>query len=53
LAFGIIGIVTFLMSFASILLAKKVAGPLYKWAGLLAAIIFLCIGIKILLEDIL
>ena len=53
LAFGIIGIVTFLMSFASVLLAKKVAGPLSKWAGLLAAIIFLCIGIKILLEGIL
>ena len=53
LAFGIIGIVTFLMSFASVLLSKKVAGPLSKWAGLLAAVIFLCIGIKILLEGIL
>ena len=53
LAFGIIGVVTFLMSFLSVVLAKKVAGPLSRWAGLFAAIIFLGIGVKILLEGIL
>lgn len=51
--FGLIGIVTFVFSFLTVLLAKKVACKLEKWAGLIASIVFLAVGLKILLEGIL
>ena len=53
IVFGLIGIVTFVFSFITILLAKKVACKLEKWAGLIASIVFLAVGLKILLEGIL
>jgi len=53
LAFGIIGVVTFALSFLTGFFSKKLAGKLEKWAGLIASIIFLAVGIKILLEGIL
>lgn len=53
IVFSIIGVTTFTLSFLSVFLAKKVAGPLEKWAGLFASLIFLGIGLKILLEGIL
>ena len=53
IVFSIIGVTTFVLSFLSVFLAKKIAGPLEKWAGLLASLIFLGIGLKILLEGIL
>lgn len=51
--FGLIGIVTFVFSFVTILLAKQLACKLEKWAGLIAAIVFFAVGLKILLEGIL
>lgn len=39
--------------FLSVLLAKQIAKYLEKWAGLIAAIVFLAVGLKILLEGIL
>lgn len=53
IVFTIIGVVTFVLSFLSVLLAKQVAKYLEKWAGLIAAIVFLAVGLKILLEGIL
>lgn len=53
IVFSIIGITTFALSFLSALLAKQIAKYLEKWAGLIAAIVFLAIGLKILLEGIL
>lgn len=53
IVFGIIGIVTFLLSLLSVLLAKQLAKYLDKWAGLIASIVFLAVGLKILLEGIL
>lgn len=53
IVFGIIGIVTFSLSFICVFLAKQIAGPIEKWAGLIAAIVFVGIGLKILLEGIL
>lgn len=53
IVFMIIGIVTFTLSFLCVFLAKQIAGPLEKWAGLIASIVFVAIGIKILLEGIL
>lgn len=53
IVFMIIGIVTFTLSFLCVFLAKQIAGPLEKWAGLIASIVFIAIGIKILLEGIL
>lgn len=53
IVFCVIGIVTFTLSFLSVFLAKKLAGPLEKWAGLIATVVFIGIGIKILLEGIL
>lgn len=52
LIFGLIGIVTFVFSFVTVILAKQLACKLEKWAGLIAAIVFLLVGIKILLEGI-
>lgn len=53
IVFSIIGVVTFLLSFLSVLLAKQIAKYLEKWAGLIAAMVFLAVGLKILLEGIL
>ena len=53
IVFTIIGITTFILSFLCVFLAKQIAGPLEKWAGLIAALVFVGIGIKILLEGIL
>lgn len=53
IVFSIIGITTFVLSFLSVLLAKQIAKHLEKWAGLIAAIVFLAVGLKILLEGIL
>ena len=53
IVFTIIGITTFVLSFLCVFLAKQIAGPLEKWAGLIAALVFVGIGIKILLEGIL
>ncbi len=53
IVFSIIGAVTFTLSFLSVFLSKIVAKPLEKWAGLIAAIVFVGVGIKILLEGIL
>lgn len=53
IVFGIIGVVTFLLSFICVLLAKQLAKYLEKWAGLIAAIVFFAVGLKILLEGIL
>lgn len=47
LFFSIIGITTFVLSFLSALLAKQIAKYLEKWAGLIAAIVFLAVGLKI------
>lgn len=53
LFFGIIGITTFVLSYLAIVLAKWLAKWLQNWAGLLAALVFMSIAIKILLEGIL
>jgi putative Mn2+ efflux pump MntP len=53
LIFGLIGIVTITFSFITVFLAKFLASKLEKWAGLIAAIVFLAVGLKILLEGIL
>ncbi len=53
IVFTIIGVVTFLLSLIAVLLAKQLAKYLEKWAGLIAAIVFLAVGLKILLEGIL
>lgn len=53
LVFAIIGITTFTLSLVCVVLAKKVAGKLDKWAGLIASLVFITLGIKILLEGLL
>lgn len=51
--FSVIGVVTFLLSFLTTFLGKKVGKWLENWAGLIAGIVFIGIGLKILLEGIL
>jgi putative Mn2+ efflux pump MntP len=53
LVFGLIAIVTAVLCFVTVLLSKLVACKLEKWAGLISAIVFLAVGLKILLEGIL
>ena len=53
LIFGLIGIVTIVFSFITVFLAKFLACKLEKWAGLIAALVFFAVGLKILLEGIL
>ena len=53
IVFAIIGATTFVLSFLSVILAKQIARYLEKWAGLIASIVFLAVGLKILLEGIL
>ena len=53
IVFGMIGIITFIFSFTTVILAKQLACKLERWAGLIAAIVFLGVGLKILLEGLL
>lgn len=53
IVFIIIGVTTFLLSFLSVLLSKQIAGKLTRWAGLIGAVVFLLLSIKILLEGLL
>ncbi|MCH5180696.1 MAG: manganese efflux pump [Erysipelotrichales bacterium] len=53
IAFGIIGVTAFILPFLTVLFARYLSKYLEKWAGLIASIVFLIIGIKILLESIL
>ena len=53
LIFGIIGIVTFLLSLLTTALGKKIGNKLSNWAGLIAGVVFFATGLKILLEGIL
>ena len=53
LVFGIIGIVTFILSFVAVYLAHFLGDKIKKWAGLIAALVFIAVGLKILLEGIL
>ena len=50
IVFSIIGITTFLLSLLTSLFANLLANKLEKWAGLIAAIVFLAVGLKILIE---
>ena len=53
IVFSVIGIVTFLLSLLTIFLGKKIGGWLENWSGLIAGVVFIAIGLKILLESIL
>lgn len=53
LVFGIIGIVTFVLSFLTTFFGSKVADKLEKWASLISALVFFAVGLKILLQGIL
>ena len=53
LVFSIIAIVTFVLSLITTFLGKKIGNWLEDWAGLIAGIVFIGIGLKILLESIL
>lgn len=50
LFFGIIGVTTFVLSMLTGLFGNVVSKYLEKWASLIAAIVFLAIGLKILIE---
>ena len=50
IVFSIIGITTFLLSFLTSIFGNLLANKLEKWAGLIAAIVFLAVGLKILIE---
>ena len=50
IVFSIIGITTFLLSLLTSLFGNLLANMLEKWAGLIAAIVFLAVGLKILIE---
>ncbi len=53
LIFSVIGVVTFLLSLLTTFLGKKIGKWLVRWAGLIAGLVFIGIGLKILLEGIL
>lgn len=53
IVFSIIAVVTFSLSLLTIFLGKKIGGWLENWSGLIAGIVFIGIGLKILLESIL
>lgn len=53
LVFGVIGVTTALLSFITITFGKHLGDKLEKWAGLIAGIVFIAIGLKILLEGVL
>lgn len=48
--FSIIAVTTFLLSLLTTFLGKKIGGWLVNWAGLIAGIVFIAIGLKILIE---
>ena len=50
IVFSIIGITTFLLSLITSIFGNLLANKLEKWAGLIAAIVFLAVGLKILIE---
>ncbi len=50
IVFSIIGITTFLLSLLTSLFGNLLANKLEKWAELIAAIVFLAVGLKILIE---
>lgn len=50
IVFSIIGITTFLLSLLTSIFGNLLANKLEKLAGLIAAIVFLAVGIKILIE---
>lgn len=50
IVFSIIGITTFLLSLLTSLFGNLLASKLEKWSGLIAAIVFLAVGLKILIE---
>lgn len=50
LTFGIIGITTFILTLLTTTFGSKLASKLEKWASLIASIVFLVIGLKILIE---
>ena len=50
LIFMTIGIVTFVLSSITTLTGKKIGKYLINWAGLIAGLVFIAIGLKILLE---
>lgn len=52
IVFSIIGITTFLLSLLTSLFGNLLASKLEKWSGLIAAIVFLAVGLKILIEGI-
>lgn len=52
LIFGIIGGVTFLLALLALLLGRKIGDKFERWAGLIAGVAFIAIGLKILLEGI-
>lgn len=53
LVFTIIGVTTFILSFLAIFLGNKISAILEKWGSLIAAIVFVAVGLKILLEGLL
>lgn len=53
IVFSIIAVVTFALSLLTIFLGKKVGKWLEEWSGLIAGIVFIGIGLKILLESLL
>lgn len=50
IVFSIIGITTFLLSLLTSIFGNLLANKLEKWSGLIAAIVFLAVGLKILIE---
>lgn len=50
LTFGIIGITTFILTLLTTTFGSKLASKLEKWASLIASIVFLAIGLKIIIE---
>ncbi len=50
IVFMIIGLTTFVLSMLTSFLAHLVAKKLEKWAGLIASLVFLAVGLKILIE---
>lgn len=50
IVFSFIGITTFLLSLLTSIFSNLLANKLEKWAELIAAIVFLAVGLKILIE---
>lgn len=53
LVFGTIGVVTVALSTLTLSCGKLIGDKLEKWAGLIAGIVFIGVGLKILLEGVL